>query len=641
VAKITRKKLSRGTKLTPEHVYPPLTSAASQLTSIAIEKEQMQAPLAPFRVNLTLPYLAGDSLPKGKITIPFALPPTQDFFVVTQNAAGGRDPVYSGDMPQIKLKSASFSFDQRGEPAAITSQFWGLAGSGTTNTGTYGYSSEQGHMSYEDVTRLDIQLSLHEKTQEYFGDTYPYNLENELWSTVIPGAEGYSGATLRANPFIQGDLDVTVDPFKTLVLTIHCPGLEDSSSRNLALPSIEVSLKFVCELMPRDTGETAVQNIPADGGSGDDKYGAKTAPSVTINTPAAGDPILAEGTSGVNTNISTLDQQFQDKLEGGYNRFADAPPTEVIEDDAAYEVIAVPLYQNMAHGGLSASPTFHATYPYLATLGGGGNVDVTGQPDIGAFDRRIIPIHHSYTIHHAMLAWNWTPWELLNWDGSGSRPVSGGPSSNSDAQQRANLLVPSADIGLLVGVGIGTGAGADGFDYEQVALLNITNPNNYGAGTPTSPATKGTWDTHLIDRITSTNSPPQGFIDDGSGGGSIGSPYAVKKWNWELHSIPIVGGGTFGAGAGYNPQGKESFAGPGWTRTAERSDMQNSAPDTGGAEQWIEVRANLYRTSTGPLMNAPYQFAGGAGTEIKDKSSILVGYGGCYVYLICKKHLTK
>ena len=640
MAKITRKKLSRGTKLMPEHVYPPLTSAASQLTGIAIEKGQMQAPLAPFRVNLTLPYLAGDSLPKGTITIPFALPPTQDFFLTTQNAAGGKDAIYPGDLPKIKLKSASFSFDQRGEPAAITSQFWGLAGSGTTNTGKYGYSSEQAHMSYEDVTRLDIELSLHEKTQEYFGDTYPYNLENELWSTVIPGAEGYSGATLRANPFIQGDLDVTVDPFKTLVLTIHCPGLEDSSGRNLALPSIEVSLKFVCELMPRDTGETAVQNIPADGGSGTGKYGAKTAPSVTINTPAAGTAVESDSSDGVNHNISTLDQQFQDKLEGGYNRFADVPPTEVIEDDAAYEVIAVPLYQNMAHGGLSASPTFYATYPYLASLGGVGNVDVTGRtsPDIG--DRRIIPIHHSYTIHHAMLAWNWTPWELLNWDGSGSRPVSGGPSSNSDAQQRANLLVPSADIGLLVGVGIGTGAGADGFDYEQVALLDITNPNNYGAGTPTSPATKGTWDTHLIDRITSTSSPPQGFIDDGSGGGSVGSPYAAKKWNWELHSIPIVGGGTFGTGAGYHPQGKESFAGPGWTRTAERSNMQNSAPDTGGAEQWIEVRANLYRTSTGALLDAPYQFDVGS-TDIKDKSSILVGYGGCYVYLICKKHLTK
>tara|TARA_R100000084_G_scaffold77927_2_gene35528 strand:+ start:1681 stop:3612 length:1932 start_codon:yes stop_codon:yes gene_type:complete len=643
VAKITRKKLSRGTKLTPEHVYPPLASAASQLTGIAIEKEQMQAPMAPFRVNLTLPYLASDSLPKGHITMPFVLPPPQDLFLTANNAAGGKDAIYSGNLPQMKLKSVSFSFDQRGEPGAIASQFWKLASSGTANTGKYGYSSEQGHVSYEDVTRLDIALSLHEKTQEYFGDTYPYNLERELWSTTIPAAEGYAGVSLRANPFIQTDMDIAVDPYKTLVLSIQCPGLEDSNGRNLALPSIEVSMKFACELMPRDTGQTTVQNIPADGGSGTGKYGAKTAPSVTINTPTHSTAIESDSSDGVTYNIDTLDEQFRDKLEGGYNRFADVPPTEVIADDAAYEVIAVPLYQNMAHGGLSASPAFYATYPYLATLGGTGNTTVTEATDIGAFDRRIIPIHHSYTIQHAILAWNWTPWELLNWDGDGgTKPISSGSSSASD-QQRANIACPSREVTLDVGVGIGTGASADNFDYEQVAKLSISNPNNYGtwdgsSGTkvPTDPTTKGTWDTSLIDRITSTVDPPRVLIWDSGGTAALGVP----KWNWELHSIPIVGSGTFGAGVGYYTQGKEVFVGPGWTRTSSRTNMQSSAPDTGGAEQWIEVRANLYPTTSIALNAAPYQFDP-ASTHISDKSSILIGYGGCYVYLICKKHLTK
>ena len=392
-------------------------------------------------------------------------------------------------------------------------------------------------------------------------------------------------------------------------------------------------------LCPETLGKQSVQNIPADGGSGSGKYGAKTAPSVTINTPAHSTAIESDSSDGVNYNIDTLDEQFRDKLEGGYNRFADVPPTEVIADDAAYEVIAVPLYQNMAHGGLSASPAFYATYPYLATISG---TSVTGRDDIGAFDRRLVPIHHSYTIQHAILAWNWTPWELLNWDGSsGTEPITHGPSSNAE-QQRANLVCPTENVGLHVGVGIGTGAGADGFNYTQVAELNISNPNNYSSsGTPTTPATKGNWDTHLIDRITTTSDPPRAFIDDGSGGGSVGSPYAIRKWNWELHSIPLVGHGTFGAGSGYYNQGKEVFAGPGWTRTSDRRNVDSGLPATGGAEQWIEVRSNLYRTNSGKLLEAPYQFAGGAGTQIKDKSSILIGYGGCYVYLICKKHLTK
>ncbi len=80
--------------------------------------------------------------------------------------------------------------------------------------------------------------------------------------------------------------------------------------------------------------------------------------------------------------------------------------------------------------------------------------------------------------------------------------------------------------------------------------------------------------------------------------------------------------------------------GPGWTRTSSRTNMQSSAPDTGGAEQWIEVRANLYPVLGTALNAAPYQFDP-ASTPISDKSSILIGYGGCYVYLICKKHLTK
>ena len=641
MAKITRKKLSRGAKLTPEHVYPPLASAASQLTSIAIEKEQMQAPMAPFRVNLTLPYLASDSLPKGHITIPFVLPPPQDLFLTTTNAAGGKDAIYSGNLPQMKLKSVSFSFDQRGEPGAIASQFWKLDSSGLANTGKYGYSSEQGHVTYEDVIRLDIALSLHEKTQEYFGDTYPYNLERELWSTTIPAAEGYAGPSLRANPFIQTDMDIAVDPYKTLVLSIQCPGLEDSDGRNLALPSIEVSMKFACELMPRDTGQTTVQNIPIDGGSGAGKYGAKTAPSVTINTPAHSTAIESDSSDGVTYNIDTLDEQFRDKLEGGYNRFADVPPTEVIADDAAYEVIAVPLYQNMAHGGLSASPTFYATYPYLATLGGSPAVTVNATSDIGVFDRRIIPIHHSYTIHHAVLAWNWTPWNLLNWNGVGTAPILSGPSNTAD-QQRANIACPSRDVALDVGVGIGTGSGSDGFNYEQVAALTISNPNNYGtwdgtSGTkvPTEPATKGSWDTHLIDRITTTADPPRVLIWNSGGSAAVGLP----KWNWELHSIPLSGYSS-GAGIGYYNQGREVFAGPGWTRTSTRSSVSGSSPDTGGAEQWIEVRANLRPTTSNALSDAPYQFTP-ATLNLSDKSSILIGYGGCYVYLICKKHLTK
>ena len=632
MAKITRKKLSRGVKLTPEHVYPPLTSAAAQLSGVAIEKEQTQRPMAPFCVNLTMPYLTCDSLPAGTWTVPFVLPPTQDFFATATTAAGGKAPQFPADAPRVKLKSVSFSFDQRAEAAAICSQFWELAGSSATGFGTYGYSAEQGMLTYEDVLKLDIRLSLHEKTQSYFGDTYPYNLQGELWSMVIPASEAYSGVSLRANPFFQSDLDIAINPYKTLLFTVHCPGLKDTANRNLCLPSIEASFKFASELMPRDTGQNDVQNIPADGGSGAGKYGAKTGPTVTISAPVAGNPVESDSSTGVNANITTLDEQFQDKLEGGYNRFGDVPPREVLVDDAAYDVIAVPLFQNTAHGGLVCNYTYLSTQPYIGTIGA---LNVNNK----TLDRRVVPLHHSYTVHHAVLAWNWSPWNLLDWDGSGTPPIdSSVATSTPGSAQRALEVVASDNLRLEVGIGIGTGLHADGFGYDEIASLSISNPNNYDstAKTPTGPSTTGaTWDTGLIDRITSTLNPPRVKVWNSGGTAAVGQ----SKWNWELHSIPVDGYDASDPGAGYYNQGEPVFMGPGWTKTQSRSNLDSATPSTTGAEQWLEVRAQLRPHTSGFLDDLTYQFDGTKKTG--EFPSILVGYGGCYVYLICKKHLTK
>ena len=633
MAKISRKKLARGTKLMPGHVSDPLADAATQMTNIDINRDQMKAPMAPFCVNLSVPFLGPASLPAGTITIPFALPPLQEDFE-SRGTFGTGAPVYPAAMPQIMLKSVSFSFDQRGEPAAIASQFW--TQSGTGNTGKYGYSSEQAKLTYEDVTKLDIKISLHEKDQAYFGDAYPYKLQKELWSTVIPESV-LSGRALRANPFIQTDIDIAIDPYKTLLFTVHCPGLTDTAGRNLTLPSIEVSMKFLGELVQRDSGSGDVQNIPADGGSGENKYGAKTAPSITISEPGTGTALKAADTAGVNTNVTTIDSQFTAKLQGGYDRFGDTPPTEVIKDDAAYDVIAVPLYQNSANGGISANATFLATWPYVGTR------DAL-EANAGLFDRRIIPIHHSYTIHHAILAWNWSPYRILNadWNPDGTPPMDGAGAPIANAQG-ALWIAPSEDIALKVGIGIGTGMRADGFGYAEVGELAINNPNNYAPGaippTPGDPDTTGDWDTSLIDRITSTDSPPASMLWNAAGDNYAFAP----KWNWELHSIPLTP--TTDSANGYYVQGDPVFVGPGWTTTKERSDLDGAAPATAGAEQWIEVRSLLYPSEAGKGFDTA---VADVVANLEDPNdtlgklpSILVGYGGCYVYLICKKHLTK
>jgi hypothetical protein len=612
VAKITRKRLARGTKLMPEHVYTPLADAKAQLEGINIEREQMQAPTAPFCVNLTLPYLSHETSDTGTLSIPFALPPLQENFL--------SNGVYDPAAPKVSLRSVSFSWDQRAEPAAIASQFWRLSGSGTADTGKYGYSSEQGKITYDDVHKMDIMLAIHDKDQYWLGNAYPHRLQRELWSITLP-ASAFSDSTLRANPFIQGDIGISIDPHKTFVFTVSCPGLEDTTGRFLALPSIEVSMKFDCELIERDSGST-IQNIPDNGGSGSSKYGAKTAPSVTITAPSSGSAIEADSSDGVEYNITAIDDQFRDKLEGGYNRYGDVPPTETIKHDAAYDVIAVPIFQNAANGGITANPTFSATWPYVGTR-------TSPTANRGLFDRRIVPIHHSYTIHHAILAWNWTPYWLLGWDGTGTKPMNGGGSPTATAQQ-AHTVCPSGDIGLKVGVGIGTGLKGDDFGYLEVAELAITDPNR-DAASHTYPRGWGVGST-LVDRITTSNNPPGTLVSDGAGGATV-----VRKWNWELHSIPLVQTGT-DAGTGYYSQGKPAFAGPGWTTTQARQALGGVTADNRGAEQWIEVRALLHPTDATKSLATT---VGTFGNTLADYGSLLVGYGGCYVYLICKKTLTK
>ena len=200
--------------------------------------------------------------------------------------------------------------------------------------------------------------------------------------------------------------------------------------------------------------------------------------------------------------------------------------------------------------------------------------------------------------------------------------------------QNCWLTAPAKEIGLKVGIGIGTGSGADNFAYAEVGDISITNPNNYAGGppatTPTTPDTTGTWDTGLIDRIRSTDNPPFVMV-------APGLPY--HKWNWELHSIPLSGFAQ-SPGTGYYNQGDPVFAGPGWSTTHLRSDLAGAGAPTGGMEQWIEVRSVLYPTDvTKDLSNLPVATA--ASGDLSTLASILVGYGGCYVYLICKKHLTE
>ena len=130
MAKITRKQLARGAKLLVQHIFTPLQSAQTNLTgSNGIAEEQLSARMAPFRLNLSIPHLNSYAnytrLPGSANTVPahavpFMLPPLQgdlDFEAV--GGTIGNIPTVDSDTPQVILDEVSFSFDTRGEPAAV------------------------------------------------------------------------------------------------------------------------------------------------------------------------------------------------------------------------------------------------------------------------------------------------------------------------------------------------------------------------------------------------------------------------------------------------------------------------------------------------------------------------------------------
>ena len=173
------------------------------------------------------------------------------------------------------------------------------------------------------------------------------------------------------------------------------------------------------------------------------------------------------------------------------------------------------------------------------------------------------------------------------------------------------------------------GLRSDGYGYQNIAALDLESPQNVS----TSPGT-GIWNNTLIDRVKTNLDSARRSVWEGT--------FGEAKWDWELHSIPLAGS----SGAGYFPQGYPVWASRGTQETSSaytmtsitpgaetatiasmRTNMESgSVSEIYGRETHIEVRCHVSH------MNTALDDAARAG-------EIYVGYGGCWVYLIGKKHL--
>lgn len=598
MTKISRPNLTRGTKLLVEHTHGALVSVAGDLNAATVGDENLLQDKGVFRINMHIPYLANDyafstytSMTYGGVanvygaegepfSIPFTIPPYQQQFSFD---AATKEPVVDGNTPKITLTELSISFDQRAEPVSIVGPVAPQASPPATEP--LGNNTTRYEMDHDEVSAYTMQLSVWEKSPTFFNG--PLDIERVIFNAPVD-ADVLSGAFDRGlgnigNPTVFSNINAPVDPFKTYGISIRLPALGTltgaGNTRNHAMVSVQISLKFKTVLVPRDIQGSpyAISNKPTKDTGGVVRNAAVTGISTTILTPAPQTVITSDDATGVNTQMATIDEVFRNKLSGGYTENCEAAAMQQLADDSALEVIAVPMFNNRRYGGIYADH-WDGVEPY--TSGARNNL----------WDRKIVPLSYPFVVHHVVLAWNWQRFIPVDY----AAPYTG--------------LVPatflcSTAMTADIGVGIGSGMRGDITAYQQVAELSISDPK-----------TPATWETHLIDKIKTTR--------------NFSAIRAGVDYDWELHQVPLVrapGVAASGNGSSWFSTNTPMFVGKAWSPTAPRAVMDGGgAPVTLGQEQFLEVRMKL-----GTLPVAP-----------ADSGEIIVGYQGHWLYIIGKKSLT-
>ena len=182
--------------------------------------------------------------------------------------------------------------------------------------------------------------------------------------------------------------------------------------------------------------------------------------------------------------------------------------------------------------------------------------------------------------------------------------------------------INTRSVDYTVGVGMVSGPGGDDIEYQQLAYRQITN-----AGITPASATV-----------------PKDFFIDGVNMDLPALQSATDTAEYKLVNVPLVGAG----GKGYTAGGTPVFIGQSNTYREQRkgvSDLPGTAVyddafgGQPGTERYLEVRLEVDPQhavhKVDPTTPADVEFGGNY-----NQQDIFIGYGGCWVYLIGKKHLT-
>jgi hypothetical protein len=486
------KRLTRGLRLLIDHIYTPINNVLGLLTTTGVPVVDYDKQFGTFRININIPYVnrdnkSSDSSRFGVITVPFVLPTFQELFTKDNS-----------QVDNYELIEIAISQDTRAEGGRLE----GITTAAQQNT--------EGAIIQNEGNAYTLYLSEHEMDA-----VNPSRVENEIFKAEIPEIALINEFS-RANPYVQTGLSIAVRHDRSYLIEFV------PRTTGKAFFSVTISLKLKRKLTTRDTGVAAVQNITAGAG-------ATSMVPVTVTAPVGNEAISADNAKGVNTNFLKIDSLIKRKLFGGYRKSGAVYYGESLAADAGYEVIAVPMFGSWCVSGVPGITGAVDAIAYPEDL----PWSVAGVGGLHTMDRAIVPLQYPITIHHVIIAANYTS---SHPDLIGSRPTS--PTFTNE-----------------VGVGLLAGIRAEDFAVQQVASASWV------------PATIGNY------RIDIMNS---------------GTPLTTTGYYWDLLSCPLVGAG----GAGYFAQGNPVYAAKGQTNTNTRSNIGTppAAPLTVGGEQALDIR---------------------------------------------------
>lgn len=527
--KHTFSKLARGVKLQTGHIYTAVVSALANLTSNAgtgsgVEVDQMAQPSGPFTLHLSVPTFDGK---QKAFSIPFTLPAYQSDTIWATGYQGVETPTF-------RVKSVGFSFDNGDELAGVGAYM---------SDGFVPPSPDRNKLIFGGLANCKLEVSLLETLQAGRGAVASADTSNQsryatVWSSTIPTTAWEAGL----NPVTFSEISADLSPLKTYILKVVAPDLDGTPE--CRFPNLNIWLNLSTPLVRRDrhtaVGGEYVQNLPSA------HNGLTQVTAITTTEPAAGSKITAEfstangdASDGVQTALGKVDKLFRDKLRGNYNIHSELPADENLTDNAAYKIIAVPMWGNLR---------FDITPSYVED-----NMPYAGAAPCTSMmtDRRIIPISNNFTVHHVVACANY---------------------GKDDRYPTAPTFSHN------VGVGIGSGLRSDLHTYQEVAYKSWQPYGPYGAGILSYGIDKlgVTLDGTLMDNWEMVGIPLVEITGQASTNyGVQGKPFFIGQSRFNS-----VANGT-------NVR----------TNVGEQPAAAGGAPNTAGQESFIEVRWGIQDTN--------------------------------------------